>query len=269
MTVIDVHTHIFPDHIAARAVAKICDSAHGFFLAASGTKAGLTESMRHNNTTFSVTLPVATRADQVQSINRSIDPVGHPALIPFGAMHPAYEDFEHELHRLKEQGIKGIKLHPEHQDFYIDDKRYYPLYETCADLGLCIVFHAGSDPSFFTSDHGLPAAFKKIITAIPTLSVVAAHMGGLQRWDEVEAVLCGLPIFFDTAAVYPFLSAEQFTRIGKRHGFDRILFGSDWPWFSPADTIKYIAELPIDDTDKEKIVFANARKLLGIETPLL
>ena len=56
-----------------------------------------------------------------------------------------YSDALTELERLKENGIKGVKLHPDYQDFYADDEKMLPIYEKIGSLNMITVFHCGTE----------------------------------------------------------------------------------------------------------------------------
>jgi predicted TIM-barrel fold metal-dependent hydrolase len=262
MTIIDFHTHIFPDAIASRALAALLENAPGMKPRTDGTLDGLQKSMHRNGIDTSILLPVATKPSQVETINANCLSLQSPSIIPFGSLHQDYQEFELEIGKLKKSGIKGIKLHPEYQNFYVDDKKMFPIYEALQASGLIVVFHAGKDPGPFSNDHALPTAFKNIARQFPTLKIVAAHMGGWMAWDEVEQSLGAQNIYFDTSAVYGHLSPSGFMRLVSALGIDVILFGSDSPWFDQGKSRAWIEQLPLTDGDKEKIFFKNALMLL-------
>ena len=89
--VIDFHTHTFPDHIAARAIASMQSMSHTEAFC-DGTVSGLTRSMAHAGIDRSVVLPVATNPLKLQSMNNaSLAQNGRDGLIYFGAVHPLAE----------------------------------------------------------------------------------------------------------------------------------------------------------------------------------
>ena len=75
---------------------------------------------------------------------------GAPA-IPFGSIHPQYTNFKEEIRRLADAGIKGVKFHPEYQEFDMDDPAVYPIYEELGKNGMIMLFHAGYDPAYESS----------------------------------------------------------------------------------------------------------------------
>ncbi len=264
MKIIDFHTHIFPDSLASRAISALMENAAGGTKAyTDGTCGGLLQSMRTSGVTTSVLLPIATKPSQVQTINNGCTALMTPQLIPFGTLHPEMTGIADEVQRIKTMGIKGIKLHPEYQDFYIDDPKNFPMYEALSDAGLVVVLHAGKDPGPFTCDHALPEALVTIAENFPKLKIVAAHMGGWQVWAEVEKKISVKSMFFDTAAVREFLPKEDFVRMMRKQGAEKILFGSDSPWYDQSDDIQWLDGLPISLEEKELIFYKNAELLLG------
>jgi predicted TIM-barrel fold metal-dependent hydrolase len=262
MNVIDFHTHIFPDSLAERAIAALVENAPGAEPKTNGTISGLRESMKKYGVAKSVLLPIATKPSQVSTINKSCKALMSDDCIPFGTLHPDIPSFRDEIALLKSLDVKGIKFHPEYQDFYIDDAKLFPLYEALEAERMIVVFHAGKDPGPFSCDHALPPAFRKIHENFPRLRMSAAHMGGWQVWNDVEKYSVDLPIYFDTAAVREYLPVPEFMRLAGKHGTDRIVFGSDSPWYDQGIDIRWISELPLTDDDKDRILYKNAETLL-------
>lgn len=262
MEIIDFHTHTFPDDLAPRAIAALMANSSESINHTNGTKNGLLESMSRFGISQSVVLPVATKPTQVPVINKSCLELKSRELIPFGALHPNTTNVEEEIAFLKNHGIPGIKLHPEYQNFYVEDKSVFPIYEQLSASGLIVIFHAGKDPGPFTCDHALPASLKQVHKNFPRLRMVAAHLGGWKLWNEVEEHLCGLPIYLDTSAVSENISTEQFKRIVKKHGAEHILFGTDSPWFDQGEVKTWIEALDISDAEKALIFSDNGKKLL-------
>jgi len=264
MEIIDFHAHCFPDELAQRAIERVLTSSPGAENWTDGTLAGLRRSMKESCVTKSVVLPVATKASQVKTINRAAPDLRAPDIIPFGALHPRTENIDEEIGFMKKNGIRGIKLHPEFQDFYMDDKTVFPLYEAVAAAGLIVVFHTGTDPGPFTNDHSMPASLAAVHREFPSLRIVAGHMGGHQVWDEVEKHLVGLPIFFETSTAPTNFSPERFVRLCRRHGIERILFGTDTPWYDQKFDRDWIESCGLSDQEKELVFFKNAEGLLKL-----
>lgn len=255
-----MHAHVFPDRLAATAVASLSQEA-GIAPSFDGTLAGLRSLMKRAGVTCSVIQPVASKASQVRSINDWVTGMADERIVPFGAMHPDYPDPEAELARLASQGILGFKLHPEYQVFSPDEDRLEPLYAAAARYDLAIYFHAGEDIAL-PDVHSTPQAFSRVLDRHPELTIVLAHMGGWRQWDDVLRHLAGRDVYLDTSFTIPYLGEERFAEIVAAHGADRILFGSDAPWADIATEVALLRRMPFSKRDLEAILWRNAELLL-------
>ena len=265
---IDFHTHIFPEKIAPKTLDYL-EELGGINRNTNGMKDGILASMHEAGIDLSVLLPVVTKTSQFRSINRFSSEFTDVPLISFGGIHPDTEDYKGELIQLKEMGFKGIKFHPDYQTgVYIDDIRYKRIISYATELDMIIVTHAGYDPAYPNKTHGNPQNILNMYEDVKPEKMVLAHMGGYQRWDDVEKYLVGLPVWFDTGVVFEGnISDEQFVRIAKKHGTDKILFGTDSPWASQKEYVEHIRSLPFDEIEKENIFHNNAEKLLQLKIP--
>ena len=142
---IDCHCHIYPEKIASRAVGGT-DAFYGSVSVGSGLVEDMLARADRAGIDRALVQSVATTPHQVRSINNFIaaEVAKHPdRLIGFGALHPASEDIEGDLLHLISLGLRGVKLHPDIQDFKIDDYRALTIYEACERHGVPILFHAG------------------------------------------------------------------------------------------------------------------------------
>src|SRR5574344_864339 len=109
--IIDFHTHVFPDKIAAQTVKHLGELAH-ITPYTDGSVTGLLESMKESGVTTSVVLPVVTKPSQFDAIFSFAQSLNNiPGIISFAGIHPESEDIEKKLQMIKSAGFKGIKLH--------------------------------------------------------------------------------------------------------------------------------------------------------------
>lgn len=263
--IIDFHTHAFVDTIAEKALSKL-SKVSGISPITNGTVNGLKENMKKENVDKSVILPVATKPSQQKSINNWASEICDNEIISFGALHPFAEDILDEAVRIKNLGLYGIKFHCEYQMFYPDDKKMYPVYQKIAELGLPVIFHGGWDPLSTDIIYGTPERFANAVKDNPNLTFIIAHLGGMKMWDDVKKYLAGKysNLYLDTSCLSRYISNDTLFDIINMHTPDKILFGSDSPWDRPSDDAELIKNLPLSDSDKEKIFSLNAKKLLNI-----
>lgn len=261
--IIDFHTHAFPDKIANKAMEKL-GYASALIPQTDGTLAGLKQEMDVDGIDISVVLGIATNPTQQHNVNDfSAEADKQSCFVGFGSIHPDAPDALEELERIKILGLKGVKFHPDYQNFFVDDEKMKPIYKKISQLGLITVFHAGHDYGFSDPFHCMP---QNIQNALKWLDcpVVAAHWGSCGCSKEVLDKLCGLDIWFDLAFGYGTMPKDFAQQIVDAHTPDKLLFASDMPWHRPSWEKKLVESLDISTADKEKIYFKNAAKLLNI-----
>ena len=261
---IDFHTHCFADPIYEKAIAALIDLSGGYKPYHDGSLSGLLNSMDKSGVDISVVHSIATKEKQTRIINDWVISIKSDRIIPFGTIHPDYADWENEIERLKAEGIKGIKFHPDYQGFFVDDRKMYPIYEKTAQENMTALFHCGRDIAFPELVRNTPARFRKVLEDIPELTAVGAHMGGHEMFEEVEEVLAGADLYLDTSFAHYILGDSKFTALIKKHGVERILFGSDSPWDDACGLARIIDSLDFTSKEKDMIFFENAKWLLKI-----
>lgn len=261
---IDFHTHAFPDRIAQRAVSGLSHSSGGMVPQTDGTLSSLKAEMDKDGVDISVVLSIATNPRQQTNVNNfAMEMDQDDRIVAFGSIHPDAPDALEELERIKEAGLKGVKLHPEYQHFYADDERMKPIYRKISQLGLVTVFHAGHDYGFLPPYHCMPDNLLRALKWFDT-PVVAAHWGGESCCVEVLEKLCGENLWFDLSFGYGAMPKPVAQAIIDKHGPDKLLFGSDIPWHRPEWELRLLNSLDISQEDKDKIFYQNALNLLGL-----
>ena len=261
--IIDFHTHIFPDKIAGRTLDYLSAIINSRPFAP-GSYTGLRASGEQAGVDISIALPAVTKVSQIDSVNRFASRYLEGPVISFGGIHPQASNYKDILHDIKSMGLKGIKLHPDYQDTYFDDIRYERIIDRASELGLITVVHAGADPKCPDDVHCTPQMARKVIDEVRPENLVLAHMGGLVMWDEVEKYLVGQDVYFDTGVVLDRMPQEQFIRMVRSHGADRILFGTDSPWADQKNFVTILNSMPLTSDEREAIFSGNAMKLLGL-----
>lgn len=276
--IIDVHTHTFPDKIAAAAIDKL-KHAGRIVPFSNGTVQGLKDSMRRADIDYSMVLPVATNPTKVRSMNDvSIAMMEDEQLIYFGCMHPDCEYWHEELDRIAKAGLKGIKIHPVYQDVDMDDERFVRILTRAGELGLTVITHAGDDIGFPGVRRCHPEMIVRALRKAGPVQLILAHMGGWKNWRDVERLLPQENVLIDTAFALgeltplnegdyteeerKLLSQEEFCRIVRAFGSERVLFGTDSPWADQKKSVADILALKLTNEEKENILWRNAKKIL-------
>jgi len=232
-----VHAHAFHPKIAQKATRQL-DDYYGVRPFGDGTLEHLLKSEEEAGIDRVVIHCAATVPEQVVPANdwaialQKLD----KRVIAFGTVHTESELWESELDRLEGAGIRGLKLHPDFQQIWLDDPKLDPIFEAAAGRFI-IMFHVG-DERAPEDNFSCPQKIANIKRRFPKLEMIAAHFGGLYHWDYVPQMLGGLDIYVDTSSAVPFMSECQLAEIKKAIPRERWLFGTDYPLYSPVECIE-------------------------------
>ncbi len=258
----DAHAHIFPEKISQKAVSSIGSFYDIPMTFKNATADELIESGNQIGVTHYLVCSTATVHHQVESINSFIiqECRLHPEFIGFGTLHPDYDNIENEVKRIMDSGLKGIKIHPDFQRFYIDEDKAFKIYEAIEGK-LPILIHMG-DPRY---DYSRPKRLENIMKAFPKLDVFAAHLGGYERWDEAVTCLFGKNIHFDSSSSLEFMSAEYARDIIRGFGADNIFFGTDFPMWDHFSEVQRFMKLNLSDDENKKILSGNFKRFFKLK----
>ena len=268
---IDFHTHVFPDKIAAATVAALAKVSatppHS-----NGTAEELLSLLTAAGADIAINLPVLTKPTQFESIlNYAVAlnerEYGNERIISFAGIHPADENIEEHLYRVKAAGIKGVKIHPDYQNTFFDDESYVRIVKTAKELDLVVVTHAGLDAAYVGQP--IKCTPKRVLNLLSQVGgyskLVLAHIGGNDLSSGVLSSLAGEDIYFDTSYSLQCTPRDVFEKIVEKHGASKILFGSDSPWRDIREEADIIKSFDFGVETEEKIFSANAKELLGIQ----
>ncbi len=198
---------------------------------------------------------------------------GHDGLEAFPSVDPLMDPdaMVAEVERCaKELGAAGIKIHPAEGRYFPRDERMWPVYGKIQELGLPVISHGGMFMMTPDIHYTKPSNFEPVLESFPDIKLVVAHLGH-GFWDESISLAKKYPnVCFDTSAVIcgveklEILSDEDAAELIRKLGVERVVFGSDYPWFSPAASLEALMKLPLKPAEKEKILGENARAILGI-----
>ena len=263
---IDIHTHAFHPKIAHKAVDHL-NSFYSITCSGDGTIANLLERESEAGLEKCVVLCAATAPAQVIPANNyaiSLQKEHPDQVIAFGTVHPGYDNWESELTRIKAAGIRGIKLHPDFQSFWLDDPRLLPIFEA-AQKDFVFEIHIG-DRTSPEKNPSCPYKLASILRQFPGMRVIAAHFGGYRMWSHALEVFSDNRfenLWFDTSSTTPFATPELAHKLLNTFPRERILFGTDWPLYDPVEELQRLQTLGgLSDSEME-IIMSNASTLLA------
>ena len=198
----------------------------------------------------------------------------HPEIVAFvcadvNVLSPE-QGASHVRDMVENEGAGGVKLHGAVQGYFMDDKRLWPIYDTCRELGVPVIGHSGPD----TGGRGFaePRAFAETLKEFPEVIFVLAHMGG-GSWRQAQEIADNHPnAFFDCCEIIEWMNSElgptdrELAKLISDVGPHRVMMGSDFPWYDMNHTAGRILELPLlSDEQKQGILGENAVRILGLE----
>ncbi|HKL73738.1 MAG TPA: amidohydrolase family protein [Clostridia bacterium] len=261
--IIDIHAHIYPERIATKAVSAIGNFYQLDMAAKKGTVIELKELAQKSNVVKIVVHSVATNTKQVFAINNFVanEAKNESMFIPFATLHPdmTKEELVAEISRFKELGMQGIKLHPDFQEFAIDDKRAYALFEQLSGE-LPIQIHTGDTRKVFSH----PSQMVKAAKAFPHIRFIAAHLGGYSEWADYRLYADTENVYYDCSSSLAFISEKQAAEIITFLGEDKVMFGTDFPMWNYEGELSLLDKIPLTKEAKQKILFDNANKFFNL-----
>lgn len=261
--IIDAHCHVYPDAIAERAVAGT-SNFYSVPFAMDGTEQTLRRASDDAGVDHCVIQSVATSPHQVKSINEFIARTvqnGKGRYTGLGTLHPDSTDIKGDVMHLIELGLKGIKLHPDIQQFPVDDPRCMLIYELCSEFHLPILMHTG-DKRY---DYSNPNKLIPTLRRFPELTVIGAHLGGWSIWEEASDQLKDIPnLYYDCSSSFPWIGPEGVQHCIQKLGADRVMFGTDYPMWEPKQELDSFFTMGLAEEERTAILSENAKRIFHI-----
>lgn len=261
--IVDIHVHAFPDALAERAIRKLDAETDLATAQLDGTLASLLASMDRAGIQQAVLCSIATRPAQFDPILEWSLEIADERIIPLPSVHPQDPDAVARIRRVAAAGLKGIKMHPYYQDFYLDDLGLDPLYAAMSDCGLMLVLHTGFDIAFPRIRRCDPERIAGVVDRFPDLRLVTTHCGAWADWDNVRRYLLGRPIYMETSFTLNTIPADEARDLITGHPAEYVLFGTDSPWVDQSQSVADIRALGLPAELEHAIFRDNALRLLA------
>ncbi len=278
--IIDTHVHLFPNREVGETVLEGIKKDFGVPYYCTGSPEELAETMEASGISCAVVMNQAAADKEAMSwlVSGNFFVCAYsrkrPQLIPAigldkGMRRNPTEEIKHKLR----WGVRAVKLHPVAQEFYVNDRAMWPIYQKCEEANLPVIFHCGKMMIEGLPDYAHPELFYDVLKAFPKIRAILAHMGG-GYWQEAIELAGAFTenVYFDTAIAISAAPIPDFIRLGdeqavdmiRRVGAHRVMFGSDFPWIDPKQDIVRIKGLALTDKEKGMILGGNARAFFNI-----
>lgn len=187
-----------------------------------------------------------------------------PGLLSMGSVHPYTRGVRGKLERQKAAGARGVKVHPAVQMIKPDARRPMELYRHCGELGLPVLFHCG--PVDIETRLGrYLSQVRHYVAAVrdnPDTLFVLGHSGALQMEQALELARTCDNVWLELASQ----SISNIRTILKQGPTDRVMSGSDWPFYHQATAMaKVLIATDGDPVLRRKVMWQNAARLFDLE----
>ncbi|VTS01333.1 amidohydrolase family protein [Tuwongella immobilis] len=200
-------------------------------------------------------------------------------LIGFLSLDPTQPGWEDEMRMgHQEWKLKGIKLMPMYAGFRPDEPRLAPLWEYAQQHQLPVLLHTGT--TFIRQaplECTLPRHLDAVAIQYPDVKIVMAHLGHPYEGECVAVIRKHPNVYADLSALYyrPFQLYQSLMLVQEYGVWDKVLFGTDYPFTTVNDTIAGLknlnkftlgTSLPRLDKDAiERVIYRESLPLLGLK----
>lgn len=184
-------------------------------------------------------------------------------IIPFCSVDPLDPKAKDRLKYYLAQGARGLKLHPNLQNFRPSDTICLEICEEASRYSIPVIFHTGtkgteSHPEWIPSNL---ENFESLFPMFPRTIFVLGHMGISQYRQAIRLAQRYQNIYLEISGQ----PAAHIRQAIESVGGDKILFGSDWPLWDPTHPLKAVWDATGEDpTLRKRILYENAREILKI-----
>jgi len=191
------------------------------------------------------------------------------------------EQMVEEVELRAEQGARTVKLIPGWFHEMPNDRRFWPMYQRCQELGLAVTadtgslgggIHAAHPDEYNPICYGEPNNFAEVLESFPKLRLVMAHFPSA-FWDQrVELARRYDNLFFDISGGFnaPGFAARDgaralgeidAVRVLRLVGIERFMFGSDGPHVMIQPGLEQFLRLDLTDAERRQILAETARRI--------
>jgi predicted TIM-barrel fold metal-dependent hydrolase len=181
----------------------------------------------------------------------------------FGSVHPRSGQKKVKLEEQLHAGIRGLKLHPAIQSFHPNDEAAHELYRLAGEYKIPIIWHCGPVNIEPKKARRLSqvANYEAPIKEFPDTTFILGHSGALQCDQAVALQKRYRNVYLEVSCI----SLSQMDHVLSEGDEDRIMFGSDWPFYHPSLQMAKVLILTEGNPGlRKKVLYDNAARLLGL-----
>ena len=170
-----------------------------------------------------------------------------------------------EIRRCEEElGFKAIRILPWLWSLPPTDRRFYPVYVACCEMGVPFCTQIGHTGPLMPSEVGRPIYLDQVALEFPELTIVGGHIGYPWTDEAIAVATKHRNVYIDTSAYTVDRYPPQLVDYLKHHGSQKVLFGSNYPMITPAKALAGLDSLGLDETTRSYFLEDNARRVYGL-----
>jgi len=169
--------------------------------------------------------------------------------------------------------LAGVKFQGVAQAFFPNDRRFYPLWETCASLNVPVMFHTGTtgvgagvpggNSLYLKYGNPMPA-LDDLAADFPGLTIIGAHPSWPWQEEMLAIAMHKTNVYLDLSGWSPKYFSPILVQYAKTLLQDRVLFGTDYPFLTPEQWLAEFDKLGFKPEVRQKILLENCRRLLRL-----
>jgi hypothetical protein len=166
---------------------------------------------------------------------------------------------------VREYGFKGCYVHPYGWGLPLNDRKFYPLYAKCAELGVPVSMQVGHSAEHMPNEFGRPIHLDDIALDFPELKVIGAHTGWPWTEEMISLAWKHENVFLGIDAHHPKYLEPTLLQFMKTRGQNKVLWGTNYPAVMHEEAIRVIrTDLGLGEKVAEKILHGNAARVYGL-----
>jgi predicted TIM-barrel fold metal-dependent hydrolase len=165
---------------------------------------------------------------------------------------------------VKELGFKAIRVLPWLWEAPPIDRRFYPVYTACCDLGVPFCTQIGHTGPLMPSEVGRPIYLDQVALDFPELIIVGGHIGYPWTDEAIAVAIKHENVYIDTSAYTARRYPQPLVEFMRGLGRNKVLFGTNYPMITPAKALEHLQELALGDEVQELFLSGNACRIFNL-----
>lgn len=239
----------------------------------------LRNEMDHHGIDYALVLSSYLVNDRRPSVDQILDVVGDdPRLgVVAGVSYLNYRaaDLAHLRELLAAKRIRGLKLYPGYEPFFVSDGRMRVVYELAGEFGVPVMIHTGDtfDPRGKLK-YAHPLEVDEVAVDFRDVTFVICHIGNPWITDAMEVIYKNDNVVGDISGFTLKHFEERFERYMLRQVEEviafagdrsKLLYGTDWPICDMGSYLRFVEKLNLSDEEREQILWQNSVRIFHLD----